>query len=538
MIQEAVIYMAELTLELLKLQEYADALNSSICYEFFKEIILTNREHVKNLYATLNSLPTAKEFKPIDPANITLLDCIIHAYLIVAKDNITNMSDCYNSYLYKKIDKKHYYSRYQTINGRERIASVYLDDYIQKNWLILKSIYDSKTAASIQILQNVQNWNENKGGGGAPLIEYPLLSTLSSPKIIKFFLIDIGVELFHYISSISVQQQETILPADLLFQRFIGMTDTKIVPDMDVDKDGNLKLYSKKYNTIFGLLSGVETYETLPQEEQEEKLNDFLVASGMHGSFSNITCEDFTNFLGIINSFTEDDYINGGKKEFSLEELTKNTYASWSTETRKRRYLMKMLSSIHKWGSYRFNIENDGVTRIMGFMSAKIGQENTAESDIIETSLPTQSNIPEIQDSPKMITGFHFDNAKYEAYAYEDLCSLPVSIYLDPILIEEREKYVTQAFYTNIYTQIRDDRTRTLFSYIYYEKMKNPSTTMISFTIRDLQKVFVIDIRPAKFAPLVIDSLKNLKNLNAISDFTYALKTFSVYLPKNQKLPD
>ncbi len=530
--------MAELTLELLKLQEYADALNCSNCYEFFTENILTNKVHIKNLYAALNSLPAAKSLKPIDPANITFLDCIIHAYLIVTKNNITNITDCYKYYLYKKLDKKHYYSRYQTINGRERIASVYLDDYIQKNWLILKSIYDNKTAANMHILQNVQNWNENKGCGGAPLIEYPLLGTLSSPKIIKFFLIDIGVELFNYISSIPVQQQQgTILPADLLFQRFIGMTDTKIVPDMDVDKDGNLKLYSKKYNTIFGMLSGVETYESLSQEEQEEKLNDFLIASGVHGSFSNITCEDFTNFLGIINSFNESDYISGGKKEFSLGELTKNTYASWSTEARKRRPLMKMLSSIHKWGSYRFNIENDGVTRIMGFMSAKIGSENT-ESDIIETSLSTQNNMPEIEDSQKMVAGFHFDRAKYDAYKYEDLYSLPVIIYLDPILIEEREKYVTQAFYTNIYTQIRDDRTRTLFSYIYYEKMKNPSTTMISFNIKDLQKVFVIDTRPAKFAPLVIDSLQNLKSLNAISDFSYALKTFSVYLPKTQKLPE
>lgn len=528
--------MAELTIELLKLQEYAEALEASNCHAYFKDFILTDKVHIKNLYAALNSLPSAKSLKPIDPANITYLDCIIHAYLIVIKDNKTSVADCYQYYLYKKLDKKHYYSRYQTINGRERIASVYLDDYISENWMVLRSIYDSKAAASIHILKNIQAWNENNGCGGAPLIEYPLLSTLSSPKMIKFFLLDVGVELFNYISSIpSQQQQGTILPADLLFQRFIGMTDTKIVPDMDVDKDGNLKLYSKKYNTIFGMLSGVETYESLSQEEQEEKLNDFLIASGVHGSFPNITCEDFTNFLGIINSFTESDYINGGKKEFSLGELTKDTYASWSTETRKRRPLMKMLSSIHKWGSYRFNIENDGVTRIMGFMSAKIGSENP-ESDIIEPAV--QNYLPEVKDSSKMVAGFHFDKNKYESYKYEDLYSLPVTIYLDPLLIEEREKYVTQAFFSNIYTQIRDDRTRTLFSYIYNEKMKNTATTMISFNIKDLQKSFIIDTRPAKFAPLVIDSLQILKSLNAISDYSYALKTFSVYLPKMQKLPD
>lgn len=528
---------AELTVE--KLQKYETALENGYCFEFFKDYILKDKTHIKNLYATLNSLPAAKTLKPIDPANITFLDCIIHAYLIVIKDKKTTSTDCYQYYLYKKLDKKHYYSRFQTIEGRDRIAAVYLDDYITENWLVLKNMYNDKPSASMHILKNVQNWYENTGCGGAPLIEYPLLSTLSSPKMIKFFLIDVGVELFNYISSVPVQpQQGTILPADLLFQRFIGMTDAKIVPDMDVDKDGNLKLYSKKYNTVFGMLSGVETYESLSQEEQEEKLNDFLTVSGVHGSFPNITCEDFTNFLGIINSFTENDYINGGKKEFSLGELTKNTYASWSTEARKRRPLMKMLSSIHKWGSYRFNIENDGVTRIMGFMSAKIGSENpdTPETDVIETSV--QNYSLEIKDSQRMVAGFHFDKDKYEGYKYEDLYSLPITIYLDPLLIEEREKYITQTFYTDIYNQIRDDRTRTLFSYVYNEKMKNTATTMISFNIKDLQKAFVIDMRPAKYTPLVIDSLQILKSLNAISDYSYALKTFSVYLPKIQKLPD
>lgn len=511
-------------------QNLAENLTESESYKFFYEFIKPNSTYIRNLFNTFHAFPPLQAVKATIPNDITFLDIVIYAYFVPRALYPTDL-ECYQYYLLKKSERKDYYSRIKILDNNEvKVASCNVNEYIEKNWIILRNSYKRKEEAVEDLLDRISVWKKISGDGELHLTEHPLIPAMTTSNVLKLFLLDVGCDVYFYIqNSQPVENVNLAVPGSLLLQQFIAFSSSDIPAEYTYTDESTVQIYNKNYNTIFAIMT--DNTEGLSPEEQEKKRNEFLNAlGGEPKSYPNITTKDFSYLVKIYNAFTPED-CKTGKKATTLGELAKHTSEDDATHNNKRREYLDLLQSIHKWSTYSFNITNGNRKRIMTFMSTEIGSNKDTDNVNKRTNdMVTPTDIQSLT-LPTYEIGYHFDENEYSALPFDELSNMPLTIYLNSILLEDREKYITQTFFSNIYRKIKNPTTQAVFTFIYEKKVDNTSLTALVFTTKDLKKSFAaFDMRPARLAVIVQDSLYELQRLNALSAFSYdaKLKAFTV----------
>lgn len=478
-------------------------------YKFFEENIKGNPDYVKVLYTTLSVLPNTQRIKPLIPTDITYLDIVLYAYFSPRAAELTNLQ-IQEHYLVKKNERKDYYSRIRTVEGKDgydvshRIATINLDAYVDRNWLILKNTFKSKSDALTDLIEKVNAWKRRSVHCNKPLTDFPLISQMRPGDVLKLFILDVGCDLYTTIINLeSSSSQSTFLPTEFFLQRFVGLKESNIPAEVSYMDDNTAQLFSADYNTIFSIVN-------IDSEVQRLALQNIENGSV---TYPNFTSKDLSLFVKIYNMFTDED-CKAGKKVIILGDTLSEG------QEQERRECLANLESIHKLSTYAVNLTVGNTKTIFTFFDQKediVSENNSGELVIAQ---------------PQTSLGFSFDKNNYDKYTLSELKNARITIYMSPILLEEREKYMLQEFYAKKYQEIKNPYTELIFAYLYEEKKKNPSMKTFVFQIKDIKKIFAIpDMRPARIAAIVDNSLGELKLLGVLEDFTYEskMRVFSVW---------
>lgn len=522
-----------------KISESAEVLKDNPVFRYYYDYIKHDNRKMMDLYKTLSGFPSLQMIKETYPGTIDIEDILLYAYLLPRTSADLTDEQCLTWYKKKKKNAKEYFSRsfIKKDTQETMVASINLTQYVEREWLNLRMVFSSKEDAVTKILYSIDSkWAVNTDDiYGEYLINYPLINLLSVAKCRRFFLNDVGTILYHHMLQQKTISDTLIIPRDVLLQQFIGMTQKKILADVNYDTDsGKLLLKSDKYNTIFDsidIYANIGSIDGLSEQERQQKVSSFISqVTNEKRLYPNITAYDTAVFINIQSLFAN--LPKGEYLEMELGEIYKKVNSSTSSPDtqiiNRKSGIIDVLEAIHKWSTYSFLINGENGSGQLHFMSYLAGELADSEN-FYRAVIRSDSDTPGISDQVSRRTGYEisfrtpFDRRKYEAMTYHDLEHMPIKIELSQLFRDNMERNRMSAAFRNVYNKLSSHNSRMIYAYIdqcHVQRKKD----IIGISLKDFQKAFVIEMRPVRFLTIVDNVMNELVRFGAINSYCYTEK--------------
>lgn len=517
--------------------------------QFYEKQLLTDKKFMRDIYKTLVENELLSNYHMISPEP-TLHEILLYVYMIPygAREDIPHYdNDIWEKWYYsRKRSKKFYYSKVdERDDGDTYLASLNVSAFVRKNIDMLNIASDvPKTEGELlrDVVNNVLLWSASASADGRdilfgrPLVCFPLNSMLSLSKKRAFFLIDLGVELYSILQTFDVEEVPLIIPKDILRKPIVGLSKSSVEVEVEYDAlTENVELRSKKYHTVFDVISLASELADVGEDEREDKVNAIVEAiRAENRTFSNITAKDFSALSNILRLFIKNDDGTdtlrtslGELSDATLEGIVKEDSATYR---HKKECLLDTLGIIHKWASYCFDfggMAGSGRITVINYVSGDYTNPILLAEAIKRGDI--KGSLPGEVSSTKLLMDRSGEADVYEEMSYEELRDIPVTLELSSIFRKSLEYDQMSKQFTHYHNQLTNSNARLIYSFMELKRQElgYPSKLYVSYA--DFKDSFVIELRKKKFLLIIDRTLDELILLGAIKEYTY-LDNSSTYI--------